>query len=110
MNQKSKLLEVLDESLIEDNQTDFSLVTYRTSQKIGTMIEIMGIVLQKPVSNLFTTLISERLVDDLLSDASNMNILMDFFESEQKPSGFLRLLEERKVIEPSFDFDIEFDI
>lgn len=106
MKQKSKLIEVLDEIVAADNQNDFSVVTYRTSQKIGTMLEIMSIVLQKPVATLFTTLISEKLVEVLLSDESNMELLKEYFETDHSSSGFIQLLEEQKIIQEHYDRSI----
>lgn len=109
MKQKSKLIEVLHELVDADNQNDFSMVTYRTTQKTATMLEVMSIVLKKPMSNLLTTLISEKIVEVILSDQKNMELLKEFFETKHRNSGFIKILEENQVIEKKIEFS-EFNL
>ena len=96
---KSKLLNVLDDMVNEDNQNDFSMVTYRTSKKTATMIELMSSIFQKPVSTLFTTMLSEKIVSNLFEDDSNIQLLNEYFESEHSNSGFVKLLADSGLIE-----------
>lgn len=100
---KSKLLNVLDDMVNEDNQNNFSMVTYRTSKKTATMIELMSSIFQKPVSTLFTTMLSEKIVSNLFEDDSNIQLLNEYFESEHSNSGFVKLLADSGLIEQKID-------
>lgn len=102
MMTKSKLLNALDELVNAENQNDFSMVTYRTSKKNATIIELMSIIFQKPVSALFTTMLSEKIVESLFEDASNIELLNEYFGLEHSDSGFIKLLEEQGVIKKHY--------
>lgn len=104
MKNKSKLVEVLDDLVDAENQNDFSIVTYRTTQKTATMIELMSIILQKPVSTLFTSLVSEKLYEMALSHQANVKILEEFFETDRPNSGLIKRLEQEGIIEKDYHF------
>lgn len=110
MKQKNKLVEVLDDIVDSENQNDFSIVTYRTVQKTATMIDIMGVVLQQPVSALFTNLISEKLVEIVLQDQTNMDLLKEYFKTDHSNSGFLKILEKDGIIEEDFEDYVPADL
>lgn len=110
MKQKNKLVEVLDDIVDSENQNDFSIVTYRTVQKTATMIDIMGVVLQQPVSALFTNLISEKLVENVLQDQTNMDLLKEYFKTDHSNSGFLKILEKDGIIEEDFEDYVPADL
>lgn len=100
---KSKLVDLVDELANLDNQNDFSMVTYRTSKKTATMIELMSIISQKSVASLFTTLLSEKIASELLKDDSNIDLLNEYFELERADSGFIELLSDCGLIEEKID-------
>ena len=94
---------MLNEMADAENQNDFCTVSYRALPKTATMIDIMGIILKQPVSTLFTPLISEKLVEVILTNERNMPLLENFladkeFEKDKQPSGFIKILEEKGVL------------
>lgn len=100
---KSKLVDRVDELASVDNQNDFSMVTYRTSKKTATMIELMSIISQKSVASLFTTMLSEKIASELFRDDSNIELLNEYLELERSNSGFLKLLVDGGLIEQKID-------
>jgi hypothetical protein len=103
MKQTNKLVTMLNEMADAENQDDFCTVSYRALPKTATMIDIMAIILKQPVSTLFTPLISEKLVEIILTNERNMPLLENFladkeFEKDKQPSGFIKILEEKGVL------------
>ncbi len=108
MKQTNKLVTILHEMADAENQDDFCTVSYRALPKNATMIDIMAIILKQPVSTLFTSLISEKLVQIILANEKNMPLLESFladkeFEKDKQPSGFIKLLVENGVLETDFN-------
>ena len=107
MQTKSKLAEMLNDVVNSENQNDFSVVTYRTSAKIGTMIELMSVVLKQPVSTLFTSSISENLVNYMQQDKRDLALLEEYFESRHSRSGWINVLMDKSLIEEEYG-DLDF--
>lgn len=88
---------------------DYIAISFRASQKTSTMMEIMSVVLKKPISTLFTKEISEKLAKFLLEDERYMAVLEDSLPMFNKLSGScLGILEKKGVLEVEFD-EVEFD-
>ena len=103
MRPTNKLVTMLNEMADAENQDDFCTVSYRALPKTATMIDIMAIILKQPVSTLFTPLISEKLVEVILTNERNMPLLENFladkeFEKDKQPSGFIKILEDKGVL------------
>ena len=103
MRPTNKLVTMLNEMADAENQDDFCTVSYRALPKTATMIDIMAIILKQPASTLFTSSISEKLVEVILANERNMPLLETFladkdFEKDKQPSGFIKILEEKGVL------------
>lgn len=103
MKQTNKLVTMLNEMADAENQDDFCTVSYRALPKTATMIDIMAIILKQPASTLFTSSISEKLVEVILANERNMPLLVTFladkdFEKDKQPSGFIKILEQKGVL------------
>lgn len=109
MNKLStELKHTANQHQINKNIVDYSNFSYRASPKVGAMIEIMSLVMDKPINSLFTETISDAIVDYLLNDVKNIHILSEFINNQDmdinlnKLSGFMKKLEEQEVIEINF--------
>jgi hypothetical protein len=103
MRPTNKLVTMLNEMADAENQDDFCTVSYRALPKTATMIDIMAIILKQPASTLFTSSISEKLVEVILANERNMPLLETFladkdFEKDKQPSGFIKILERQGVL------------
>ena len=96
-NLKTLLNQSASDSEIKNN-ANYVTFSYRPSEKVAAMIEVMNLVIDKPINSLFTNQISENLVTWLLSDSDNIKYLDTFINSDEY-SGFMKILIDKGVIE-----------
>ena len=103
-NLKTLLNQSASDSEIKNN-ANYVTFSYRPSEKVAAMIEVMNLVIDKPINSLFTNQISENLVTWLLSDSDNIKYLDTFINSDEfqtngfdSYSGFMKILIDRGVI------------
>ncbi len=104
-NLKTLLNQSASDSEIKNN-ANYVTFSYRPSEKVAAMIEVMNLVIDKPINSLFTNQISENLVTWLLSDSDNIKYLDTFINSDEfqtngfdSYSGFMKILIDKGVIE-----------
>ena len=104
-NLKTLLSQSAYDSEIKNN-TNYVSFSYRPSQKVAEMIEVMNLIIDKPINSLFTNQISETIVGWLLSDSNNIEYLDTFINSDEFQtngfdlySGFMKILIDKGVIE-----------
>ncbi len=104
-NLKTLLSQSAYDSEIKNN-TNYVSFSYRPSQKVAAMIEVMNLIIDKPINSLFTNQISETIVGWLLSDSNNIEYLDTFINSDEFQtngfdlySGFMKILIDKGVIE-----------
>lgn len=107
-NLKALLSQSASDSQIKNN-TNYVTFSYRPSEKVAAMIEVMNLVIDKPVNSLFTNQISENLVTWLLSDSDNIEYLDTFINSDEfktdefeSYSGFMKILIDKGVIKKDY--------
>lgn len=94
----NRLIDILHTQVLDESDSTTNM-TYRASRKTARMIELMSVVLNKPISNLFTVEISEKIVEILLKDTRNIQLLEDFLKTDFKLNGSLKILNDRDLIE-----------
>lgn len=102
----NSLIEDIKQSLESSNVDDYSVISVRATKKVATMIEAMGIILQKPVSSVLTSHISEELANYLLEDRRNIELLASVLEvTKSIENTYLQHLEKKGIIgEPPIEF------
>ncbi len=99
---KNRLIEDIKQSLESSNIDDYAVISVRATKKVATMIEVMSIILQKPVSSVLTSHISDELANYLLEDDRNIEFLTSTLENPINiENTFLKCLEEKGIIEES---------
>lgn len=102
---RNRLVEQLDNNAIDESKTT-AMTTYRASEKTATMIELMSIILKKPVASLFTISISEKIADNILKDDRNIDVLKEFLSTDFNLSGAINILFTHGIIEENLILDV----
>lgn len=83
-----------------DNGESYVLISVRSPEKTATMINVLSVALQKPVSSFLTNEISRQISIRILKDSSNIPLLEEFIENIPEATGsFLEILVEDGVLD-----------
>ena len=97
-----KLTDVINQRLVESSTDHFSTISYRPSNKINSMIDVMCKIYGTNKASLFHATISELLADILLSSKETIPLIKKAIEAHNNidlSGSAIGILLEKEIIE-----------
>lgn len=86
----SQIVQVIHEqSLVDNNNSDLVNVSVRPSTKIAAMLELVSMLVDKPISTMFTDEISAKLADHVRSTSKYQNQIVNALKEIHKEREFV---------------------
>lgn len=92
--------ELLFKASMDMAPNEYKTISIRQPAKSATMMNLMSVVLDKPISSMLTEEISEALANYLLEDESNIPIIEEYMKKFIVLEAFERILMKEEPVAP----------